>query len=376
MPVSNPPRRTPSCKDHGKHLGRNANGFQDNTRIEIHIREQLALDEVIIFQRNLLEFLRHAQQRIVFSAQLIKHFIADAAYNSRSWIIVLVDTVTETHEAEGIVLVLGPGDKLLDAGFVANLIQHIQHGLVGTAMGGTPQGSDAGRDTGIGVGAGGASEANGRGRCILFVIGVQQEQGVHGLGQDRADIGFFAGCAKHHVQEVFCEAHAILRVHERLSHAVLEAHRRQCRHFGDDTVGGQQAMLGVIDVQVLMVEGRQAANHSTEHGHGVSVAREAAEELVDRFVYHGVVTNRVFKFTGIFLAGKFTVEQEIAGFEEIGFFCQLFDWVTAMQQHPGTAIDVSYVRFAGSGGNESRVIGKYAFCDQSSNIDDIRSSTS
>ena len=55
-PVRDPAGCATRCKDDGEHFNRNANGFQDNAGIEVHVWIQLFLNKVLVFQRNALEF--------------------------------------------------------------------------------------------------------------------------------------------------------------------------------------------------------------------------------------------------------------------------------------------------------------------------------
>jgi hypothetical protein len=84
-------------------------------------------------------------------------------HDLRARIIVLIHAMAEAHEAEAVILVLGTADVFRDALRFGDLAQHIERGLVGAAMGRAPQACAAGRDTGEGIGAGGASEPD-RGR--------------------------------------------------------------------------------------------------------------------------------------------------------------------------------------------------------------------
>ena len=97
-----------------------------------------------------------------------------------AWIVVLVNPVAETHEAEGIVLVLRTLDHLADAVLGSDLVEHVEHRLVGPAMCGTPQRGNTGGDASEGVGARRACHAHCRGGRILLVIGVQNENPIHG----------------------------------------------------------------------------------------------------------------------------------------------------------------------------------------------------
>ena len=79
----------------------------------------------------------------------------------------------------------------------ADLLQHLQRRFVGAAMRRAPQAGDAGRDAGKRIGAGRAGQAHGRGRGVLLVVGMQDEDRVQRLGQHRIDLVFLAGTEKH-----------------------------------------------------------------------------------------------------------------------------------------------------------------------------------
>ena len=62
-----------------------------------------------------------------------------------SRIMVLVNTVSEAHQSEPALLVLGLADEFLDIATVRDdLFQHVHAGLVGTTMGWSPEGTDTG----------------------------------------------------------------------------------------------------------------------------------------------------------------------------------------------------------------------------------------
>ena len=78
MPVGDPAWRSTRRKNHGEQARRDAYCLQNDARVEIHIREQLALDEVVILESNFLQFLCDSQQRVILTAQLFKNLVADA----------------------------------------------------------------------------------------------------------------------------------------------------------------------------------------------------------------------------------------------------------------------------------------------------------
>src|SRR5690606_14963480 len=188
----NPAYSARECENHREHAGRNANGLQNDSGVEVDVRIQLLLDEVAVGPRDLFQLHGQFELRII-DAQCAQYFVAGFFHDARARVEVLVNAVTEAHQFERVVLVLGSGNELLDIGYVADLIQHVQHGFVCTAVGRSPQCGNAGSDTGKRVGTGRTSQTNSGSGCILFVIGVQDEDLVHGLGQNRVHYVVFTG---------------------------------------------------------------------------------------------------------------------------------------------------------------------------------------
>ena len=79
--------------------------------------------------------------------------MAGLAHDLGARVEILVDAVTEAHQAEAAGLVLGLFDRLADMVLVADLDQHLEDGLVGAAMRRAPQRGDAGGDAGERIGA-------------------------------------------------------------------------------------------------------------------------------------------------------------------------------------------------------------------------------
>ena len=131
-----------------------------------------------------------------------QHLVAGLLHDLGARIVVLVDPVAEAHQAERIVLVLGAGDEFRDAVDGADLLQHVERRLVGAAMGRAPQAGDAGGDAGERIGARRAGEPHRRGRGVLLVVGVQDEDAVHGARQHRVDLVLLARHREAHAQEV------------------------------------------------------------------------------------------------------------------------------------------------------------------------------
>ncbi|MNS78839.1 hypothetical protein D3C72_1124700 [compost metagenome] len=201
---------------------------------------------------------------------------------------------------------------------------------------------------------------------------MEDEDPVHGLGEHRADRFDLARGVEHHVQEVFRVRQVVARVHHGLAHGVLVHHRRQGRHLGDQANRGDFAVLRVIDVQRVVVERRQGADHTAHDGHRVGVAAEAVEEGLQLLVNHGVVLHGADELGLLLGIRQFAVEQQVAGFEVVGLFGELLDRVAAVQQDTFVAVNVGDLRLARGSRHETRVEGEVTSGPQPADVDYIR----
>jgi hypothetical protein len=111
----------------------------DDARVEVDVGVELARDEVVVLERGLLEALGEVEQRVV-DAELGEHAVAGDLDDLRARVEVLVDAVTEAHEQEPGVLVLGLVDVLLEvAAVVVDHLEHLEHLLVGAAVPRAPE---------------------------------------------------------------------------------------------------------------------------------------------------------------------------------------------------------------------------------------------
>ncbi len=286
---------------------------------------------------------------------------------------VLVNAVAEAHEAERVVLVLGLREVLVDLADVADLVEHLEHGLVGPAVRGPPQRRDACRDRRVRVCAGASGHAHRRRRAVLLVVRVQDEQQVQRLGLDRVDLVGLGGHGKHHLQEVCRVIEFVLRIHERLAGAQLVSGCRDRRQLGDDTVREDIAVLRIMNVRRVVIVRGHGADNGRQHRHGMGVVAETLEEVEHALVEHGVRADRGVEFLEFARRRQLAIEQQVADLDEVRMFGKLFDRVAPVHQDALFAIDEGYVRFAASRRDEARVVGKHALVTvQASDIDDVR----
>ena len=70
------------------------------------------------------------------------------------------------------------------------------------------------------------------------------------------------------------------------------------------------------------------------------------------FVDHGVISDGVDELVVFSLIGQFAVQQQIASLQETRFFCQLFDWIAAVEKYACSPIYIS--DFGLTGGCETK----------------------
>ncbi len=278
--------------------------------------------------------------------------------------------MAEAHQTEVVVLVLGA----LDGGFHlvrrTDFFEHLQHGFVGAAVCRAPQRRDAGSDGCIWIGARRAHQTH-RGRgCVLLVIGVQDKKQIQRLRRHRAHFQRLARHFEHHVQEAIDVFEVVARITERPADRVSIAGSGDGRHLGDQTDRGKLAVVGVIDIQRLVIEGRQRGDRRGQHGHRVRVVMEALEKIPLRLVHHRVMRDVVFEAGELGLVRQLAVEQQVGHLEEGRLFSQLLDRVTAIHQDALIAIDVRDRTLGGGSAAVTGVVGEMpGVLVQRSNVD-------
>ena len=273
---------------------------------------------------------------------------------------VLVDAMTETHQARVVLLVLNARQELRNIVDGADLLEHRQHRLVGATVRRTPKRGHAGRDRGVRIGAGAAGQAHRRSAGVLLVIGMQDQQQVERLHGDRLEPVLLAGHCEEHVEQVGAVRQVVLRIDERLAEDVLVGGRGDCRDLGDDPVREDLAVARVMDVQRVVVEGRHRRDHGRHLRHRMGVVMEAVVEAQQRLVDHRVAHDAVLERIELELGRQLAVDQQVGDFEEGALLRQLLDGIAAVEEDAAIAVDVGDLRLAGGGRHETRIVGEQA----------------
>ncbi len=128
-----------------------------------------------------------------------------------------------------------------------------------------------------------------------------------------------------------------------------------------------------MDVQAVVIEGRQGADGADHDRHRVGVAAEALEEAVELGVQHGVARDALLELFELGGVRQFAVQQQVADFQEVGLGGQLVDGIAAVQQDAFIAVDIGQARFAGRRGGEAGIEGEGAGAAvQLADVDDVR----
>mmetsp|Transcript_15658 Transcript_15658/g.33941 ORF Transcript_15658/g.33941 Transcript_15658/m.33941 type:complete len:485 (-) Transcript_15658:399-1853(-) len=332
----------------GEHVGGDADGAQHDARVEVHVGVELALDEVLVRQGDALQLHRHLQARVlhVHHAQHVLHELAEVL---GAGVVVLVDAVAEAHEAHAALLVLHLAHKLRHVLLLADGREHVNHRLVGAAVRGAPQGRHTRRHARVRVGLGGAGDADGGGGGVLLVVGVQDQEHVHRLCDRLVDLlgvdlvhavgGLVHGVLEHHAQEVLRVVEVCVGVRNGQAQVVAVHHGGDHGHLGDHAHCRVPVLLDVLDIDGDGVEGGQARHHGGHLGHGVCSCGEVVEEIQQVLLQEHVLPDLELEIVHLRNGGKLSVQQKVAGLEEVRLLRELIDRVSTVRQDALVAVN-------------------------------------
>ncbi len=182
-----------------------------------------------------------------------------------------------------------------------------------------------------------------------------------------------AGTPNIMLHEVRGVVEVVPRVHERLAHVVLVGHRDDGRQLRDQAVGRDLAMRRVVDVERVVIEGRERAHHAHHHRHRVRIAPEPLVEARQLLVHHGVHGDGPVEPLLLRRVRELPVHEQVAHLQEVAMLGELLDGVAAVQQHARVAVDVGDLRAAARGREESRVVGELAgLAVEGADVDHVR----
>src|SRR5690606_365034 len=139
-----------------------------DARVEIDIGVKAARDEVVVFQRHALQLQGDVQQWVALCD--FEHLVSDLFHQSRTRIVIFIDTMPKTHEAE--FALFHALDIPWDILYIANFGEHTYDSFVGSTMPGPVEGGGGAGNGAVGIGKRAADSAHGCCARVLFVVSV------------------------------------------------------------------------------------------------------------------------------------------------------------------------------------------------------------
>ncbi len=192
------------------------------------------------------------------------------------------------------------------------------------------------------------------------MIGMQNEDAPHGARQHGVDLVFLARHREAHMQKVGRVIELVLRINEGLPDRVFVGHGGDGRHLGDHAHARHLALLGILDVDGVVIEGGERADHAHHDRHRMRVAPEPGVEPRHLLMHHRVLGDAVLEVRKLRRRRQLAVEQQVAGLEEGAVLGELVDRIAAIEQDALVAVDEGDLRLAARRRGEARVVGEAA----------------
>ncbi|KAI1691132.1 hypothetical protein DdX_22075 [Ditylenchus destructor] len=200
----------------------------------------------------------------------------------------------------------------------------------------TPEAGDARRDARERVAPDEPGEAHGRGRRILLVIGVEDEDAVERALDHRVHDILLGRDARRSCAGSCRVGQVVVRVEERLTDGVIYTPSPRSSASSRSGGGWRPCADTGPRCRSIVVEGRERADHAAHHRHRVRVAAEPAVEGRQLLVHHRVARDRVGEGAELVLARQFAVEQEVGDLHEARMLGKLADRIAAVEQRAPT----------------------------------------
>ena len=239
----------------------------------------------------------------------------------------------------------------------ADVLEHLEHRLVGATVQRTPQRIDAAGDGREQIGLRRADQPDRGGRAVLLVVGVQDQQHVQRPDDLRVGRVGLGRQAERHPQEVLHQTQRVVRVQERLSNRLLVRVGGDGGQLGQQPDRGQLHLVVVQRIQRVLVVGAQSVDGTGQHRHRMGVTREAVEEPLEILVQQRVPLDLGGEFGQLGRGRQLSVDQQVADLDEIRLLGQLVDRVPAVAQDAGVTVDVGDGTLGRGGVDEALVEG-------------------
>ena len=341
LPVGNPAGETSDGEHHGKHVRRDAHGAVENARVEVHVRVELALDEVVVLEGGFFELDGYIQELVVH-VFAFEHLVHELLQHLGARVVALVHAVAKAGKTERVALVFRLVHHLLDGhAALLDAQQRFEHSLVCTAVERAPQGADAGADARVKVRLRATHHTHCRCGAVLLVVGMHDEERVERLFHNRIRVVRASLAAEHHVEEVAAVAAFRFRVHERFADACLVGESGDGADLGNKARSRElESACNVFVVVEARGEQAHGVHDGTQNAHRVRARRHLAEKVQQVLVQESVFGKERTEASELFRSRELTVNQEPGGLGEGRLFGQVFDGVTSVAENALLAVHV------------------------------------
>ena len=178
-----------------------------------------------------------------------------------------------------------------------------------------------------------ANNADRRGRTVLLVVSVEDQQFVDRLGNDGIDLIIFAVFGKHHLEEVLrvTERGVRLVVVKALAFAVdTSSDHRKLTNEAEN--GGSLLSIGTVRIEGFWVETMQCIDGGGKHAHWVGTFRVSIQDSIDAGRQGCFSFDTVNHRGQLVTSWQLSVDQEISHFKEGSFVGQILDRITTVTQ--------------------------------------------
>ena len=172
------------------------------------------------------------------------------------------------------------------------------------------------------------------------MIGMEDENLIHRLFNERINNIFFGGHTKGHPQKVSGIAEVILGINEGLTKRIFIRCRSNCGHFRDQAMRSNHPLMGISDISRIVIESRKRANNAAHDRHWMRIAAETPIKLHKLFMQHRVARDGVREFIKRRFVGQFAVQQQVGDLHKARLLGQLTNWVTTVEQNAFVAVNI------------------------------------
>src|SRR5208282_1328178 len=252
-PLRHPARGPRNREQHREHRHRESHRLVDDTRIKVDVRIELVGDEVLVFERDMLQLDRDVDQRVLSCN--FEHFVGELLQNLGAWVVVLVDAMPKAHQAA--LAVLNPLDHVGNILDRAYFHQPADSLLVCASVEWAVELRDCRGRCCVWIGLRAADRAHRVGRAVLVVVRVQDEEQVERAFQDGIRFVLRLSHLEKHREEIARVAQLVVGINVGQSPDMPVRERGERGNFADQAARLQAARFETVNIRRVGIEGRK-----------------------------------------------------------------------------------------------------------------------